>query len=176
MRAFSLNLTWAPLPEELRQLEGRMLRVLKSWENTKYRSGQRLRGVYADCLGFGCSAVDDMDGRPRAQDPQLPPDTALHDPEKAREAILFIRRLYDPIEELTRSAEKLPIDAQPFDILIVGTGAGGPGHMMIVGPEPNTLWHCTQGAGVHWTGWKLFNGFEKVHGLYRLADRYKWQP
>src|SRR6185436_5833326 len=176
MRARSLNLEWSDLPLDLEHLRPRMLSVLTAWLGTKYRSGQRCRGVDADCIGFGCGAIDDMDGRPRAQNPILPNDAALHDPAKAREAISTIRRLYDPAEEIVRVTKEEKIQAQPFDILVVASGAGGPGHMMIVGPVPETLWHCTQGSGVNWTGWKLFTGFERVYALYRLSDRNTWAP
>jgi hypothetical protein len=163
---------WSPLPLELSAALPKIERSLALWERTKYRSGQRLRGVEADCIGFGCGHVDDVDGRPRAQAPSLPADTALHNPTKAKEAVMEIRRLYEPCFRV------LPFEgvlyAQPLDILIVASGAGGPGHMMTVGPQPNTLWHCTAGPGVNRSGWSLFSGYERVFGLYRIGDRERW--
>lgn len=170
-KTYSLNMVWSPLPVELASVP--ILKKLEAWDGTKYRSGQKCRGVDADCIGFGCGAIDDIDGRPRAQSSKLPADSALHNPKAAVEAIKAIREIYSPAERVH------PFDgqlfAQPMDILVVATGAGGPGHMMLVGPEVNTLWHCIQGAGVTKSGWSLFSGFEKVFALYRLGDRDGWQ-
>jgi len=168
-----MDLIWSPLPENLARLEERILSSLKSWEGTKYRSGQRLRGVDADCIGFSCGQIDIMDGRQRAVSPMLPSDAALHDPAGARDAVATIRRLYDPAE-LVLPNEDGQILVQPMDILIAESGAGGPGHMMLVGPEKNTLWHCTQMTGVTKTGWSLFTGYERVFAVYRLLDREDW--
>lgn len=173
MRSFSTNLVWSPLPESLAHLTNGIRRTLESWDGTKYRSGQRLRGVDADCIGFACSQLDLLDGRARACSPLLPTDAALHSPEKARNAVAAIRRMYDPAE-LVAPGEDGKILAQPMDILVVESGASGPGHMMLVGPDINTLWHCNFVSGVTKTGWSLFSGYERVFALYRLLDRERW--
>lgn len=172
MRTYSLNMDWHPLPATLAPATSTILKALRAWEGTRYRSGQRLRGVEADCIGFGCGAIDDVDGRPRAQSPSLPPDTALHSPESAKNAVAAIRRLYSPAKRVISFDGVLK--AQPLDILIVSSGGGGPGHMMLIGPERNTIWHCIQGSGVNQTGWSLLTGYENVFALYRLGDRERW--
>lgn len=175
MRLSTLHLRWEPLriPNILRvgsdaQVMLNMLDVLDGWADTRYGSGQRCRGVLADCIGFVFGAIDDLDGRPRAQAPSMPPDTALHDPASSSEALRALRALYEPVEALTSP------EVQPFDILCVGPSLGGPSHAMLVGPAKNTIWHCTPGAGVHQAGWSLGAGYEVLHGAFRIGDRRRW--
>ncbi len=170
MRVRAIHLRWAPLPTDARWrvVEERMHDVLLDWEGTRYGSGQRCRGVLADCIGavFGC--IDDLDGRSRAQSPSMPADVALHDPETSSEALHALRELYEPVEVVSGR------DVQPFDILVVGPQLAGPSHAMLVGPQPNTLWHCTPGAGFHRAGWCLADGYELCHGAFRIGDRERW--
>lgn len=171
-----LNLRWTPLAIEdilhaqhdpQRTLDA-LSDVLATWEGTKYGSGQRCRGVLADCVGavFGC--IDDLDGRPRAQSPSMPPDVALHDAETAGEALNALRALYEPVHALAGR------EVQPFDILVVGPGGAGPSHVMLVGTEPGHLWHCSPGAGFHRGGWALGDGYDVLHGAFRIGDRWRW--
>jgi hypothetical protein len=143
--------------------------VLATWEGTRYGSGQRCRGVLADCVGaiFGC--IDDLDGRQRAQSPSMPPDTALHDLSTSAEALAALRAIYDPVQSVRRDR-----GVQPFDILVVGPEGGGPSHAMLVGTAPGHLWHCTPGAGFHRGGWALGTGYEVLHGAFRIGDRWRW--
>lgn len=173
MRLRTLNLRWEPLsigasPERAGHLVGRMIGVLCNWEGTLYGSGQRCCGVLADCVGavFGC--IDDLDGRPRAQSPTMPPDAALHDPDTSEAALRALRDLYQPVIALASG----PV--QPFDILVVGPQGGGPSHVMLVGTAPGNLWHCTPGAGFHRGGWTLGSGYEVLHGAFRIGDRERW--
>jgi hypothetical protein len=173
-----LNLRWEPLRLEdilrvgCRSMQDdaaeRMDDVLASWADTRYGSGQRCRGVLADCVGavFGC--IDDLDGRPRAQSPVMPPDTALHDPATASEALRALRALYEPVVALDGR------HVQPFDIVVVGPAGAGPSHVMLVGTAPGHLWHCTPGAGFHRGGWALGSGYEVLHGAFRIGDRWRW--
>ena len=164
---------WTPwsigdqLPITSLQTVARLREILLAWKPTKYGSGQRCRGVAADCLGFVCGALDEADGRPRAQDPRIPPDTALHDPERARAAIRDLLAIYAPV-----FAVEGPL--QPFDIILAGPIGGGPGHALLVGTERNTTWSCSQDLGVHQGGWALDPGCGSFHAAYRLADRERW--
>lgn len=174
MRAFSLHLKWAPLPAELSHIEPKISAAFEAWSKTKYRSGQSCKGVDADCIGYACGIIDEVDGRKRAQSATLPSDAALHNPQLAEKAVLAIRRLYDPADFVLPDESGI-IHAQPMDILVVASGAGGPGHMMLVGIEQNTLWHCSPMSGANKSGWKLFSGNERVFALYRLGDRGNWK-
>lgn len=172
MRTLTLSVRWDHIhglpPAELVTVYERMHDVLLGWQGTRYGSGQRCRGVLADCVGFVFGAIDDVDGRPRAQSPSMPADTALHDAASSAEAMRALRDLYEPVEVVTGR------DVQPFDILVVGPSGGGPGHAILVGPTRNTLWHCTPGAGVHQAGWALGTGYEVLHGAFRIGDRERW--
>jgi len=167
-----LPAVWTPLNisenSDPQNVLNQMEEILERWNGTPYGSGQRLCGVAADCIGFGTGAIDDIDGRPRAQDPSIPPDTALHDPKRSAAAVLALVRAYEPAVQVTNS--KL----QPFDLIVVGPNEGGPGHAMLVGPQRNTLWHCTKGVGVHKAGWCLGDGYNRLFAAYRMGDRERW--
>ena len=169
-RVRTLAPTWAPLgigDADVRRTLLEMENVLLAWLGTEYGSGQRCRGVAADCIGFACGALDDVDGRSRAKDPRVPADVCLHDPERARAAIRDLLEVYEPWEPVRDLL-------QPFDLIVAGPAGGGPGHALLVGPRRNTLWQCSQARGVHWSGWALGPGYESLHAAYRLGDRERW--
>lgn len=170
------HLTWLifeDMPPDLASAQRRLGEVLETWRRTPYASGQRLRGVAADCIGGVFGSIDDMDGRQRAQDPSLPSDTALHSPKSAYKAVAAIRRIYAPAKRLRPVDGKIRV--QPGDLLVVGTSLGGPGHLMIVGAKRNTIWHASNSAeGFCQTGWALGDGFERLFAVYRLGDRERW--
>jgi cell wall-associated NlpC family hydrolase len=163
-----LSATWQALPEALQPSQERFRAALERWRGTPYASGQRAPGAGADCMGFVLGVVDDVDGRSRAHDPRIPPDTALHDPKRSARAVRDILAVYAPWERVENGL------LQPLDILIVGPAGAGPSHGMIVGPTRNTIWHCTPTAGVHQAGWCLGTGYDRLHHVYRLADRERW--
>jgi hypothetical protein len=157
-----LDLVWTPTPGAD---YGRMRSILAGWEGTSYGSGQRLKGVAADCIGFACGALDELDGRARAGYGLLPPDSALHNRQGCFKAVAALRRRYMPCSRLRTK------QAEPFDFVVVGPSGGGPGHLALVGPQKNTLWHCAQGSGVRRAGWSLGPGYEQLFAVYRLEDR-----
>lgn len=174
MKARLLRLEWSPLRIENTLRVGsdagvlvKMGQVLDAWTGTPYGSGQRCRGALADCVGFVFGAIDDLDGRPRAQAPTMPADTALHDPKSSSAALRALRELYSPVEVVHEFV-------QPFDILVVGPAGAGPSHVMLVGTAPGHLWHCTPASGVHRGGWALGAGYERLHGAFRIGDRARW--
>lgn len=168
MRILHMPAAWTPIDEELTPVLERLLGILDGWRGTPYASGQRRRGSGADCVGFVCGALDDLDGRARASDPRIPPDTALHDPRKSVSAVRGLLETYLPWERVESGL------LQPGDVLVVGPRGAGPSHAMLVGPVRNTVWHCTAGAGVHQAGWALGTGYERLHAAYRLGDRERW--
>ena len=173
MRFRILRREWSPpslgRPVDTAALVNRMDRVLSLWAGTPYGSGQRCRGAAADCIGFVFGAIDDVDGRPRAQAPSMPPDSALHDPDASAAALAALRALYEPVEPVPSGA---PVE--PFDILVVGPRLAGPSHAMLVGTSAGHLWHCTPHAGVHRGGWALGPGYESLRGAFRIGDRRRW--
>lgn len=173
MKVYHLTTDWEPLPADLGNAQERLGEALEAWRGTPYRSGQRLRQVGGDCIGAIFGVIDDVDGRLRGQDPTLPADAALHDPQSAYKAVAAIRRLYAPARRLRWKDGKMAL--QPGDLLVVGTTYGGPGHLMVVGVKKNTIWHAAgRGARFDQTGWALGDGFERLFAVYRLEDRERW--
>lgn len=173
MRIYPLRCSWEPLPAKLGNAQERLRAALLAWERTPYVSGQRCRGVAADCIGGVFGVIDDVDGRPRAQDPLLPSDTSLHDSKAAYRAVAALRRIYAPSIRLRECGPELRL--QPGDLLVVGTSAGGPGHLMIVGAQKNTIWHASNSRqGFCRSGWCLGDGYERLFSVYRLGDRERW--
>jgi hypothetical protein len=76
--------------------------------------------------------------------------------------------LYEPAERIRDR------NVEPGDIVVVGTHAGGPGHLMLVGPQPNTLWHCTESSGACMSGWGLPAFTSRVFAVYRILDKDRW--
>lgn len=146
--------------------------VLRSWAGTPYSSGQRLRGRAADCIGAVFGAIDELDGRPRAQDPGLPQDTAMHHRESAVVAMREIMRRYAPLRKL-QSVDGAPIVVQPGDLVVTGLSNGGPGHIEIVGSRKNELWHATAGPGFHQGGWSLLSE-QVLYGVWRPEEKDRW--
>lgn len=117
-----------------------------------------------DCVRFGAGFYDEMYGFKRAETARLPQDTALHSRKTAIEAMLLIRRLYMPnIAVLDGSIE-------PGDAIVEGPWGGGPGHLLIAGVEPFTLWEATR-TGVKHRG---MNTYQQIYRVYRQTDKHKW--
>jgi hypothetical protein len=95
----------------------------------------------------------------------LPSDVSFHDRIGAMRAFVKIKRLYPNC----RLVKDEPLE--PGDLVVVGSPGGGPGHAMLVGTEPYTLWHCTPNNGVNMTGWALVVGQQKIFRVYRAKDR-----
>lgn len=163
-----MSLSQVASPSQANALDARLERILASWDGTRYMSGQQQRGTHADCIGFVFGVVDELYGRPSPPRPSLPPDTAMHSREQALATIKTLRRLYAPNSPVTDGF------IEPGDIVVTGHAQGGPGHVMLVGPYRNTLWHCVNEIGVCQTGLGLADGYETIFGVYRFDDRERW--
>lgn len=166
VRIVAPNLVWHPHPSEDSQ---RALRAaLAAWEGTPYQSGQRFRGRGADCVGAVFGVIDDLDGLARAQAPGLPTDASLHNTAAAVIAVRELVRRYSPC----RKVEGL--DVRPGHILVTGQGAGGPGHVAIVGARRNEIWQATPGAGFHQGGWGMLSS-QVLFAVYELGNDGNWR-
>ena len=125
---------WEPHPDP--EASAALARVLASWDRTPYMAGQQCKKAGVDCVRFVCGCLDELAGIVTPIH-TIPPDTCFHDPETAHAAADKIRSLYLPVQDVDFEREKV----RPGDVLITGPVKGGPGHAMIVGPEPNTVWH-----------------------------------
>jgi cell wall-associated NlpC family hydrolase len=159
---------WRALPPELAAQGERLAQVLAAWEGTPYWPGQQARGADGgvDCVRFVAAIVDALKGTTTPIE-TLPPDAAMH---ARASAIAAMKKILDQLGP----ADLVDGPLEPGDVVITGPIDGGPGHAMIVGPQPNTLWESA-GSGVHRCGLgSLGRQGTKVHYCYRLRDRERW--
>jgi len=161
-----LGLKWEPMPWA--PVQERLKQVLGPWLGTPYMKGQRCKGSGVDCVRFVTGVLDELYGFERVSAPKLPQDVALHSRATAIGAMKALLEIYPFHEEVTGPM------IQPGDIIVVGPLKGGPGHVMIVGPRRNTLWHSHQPIGVQITGLAFNEQEQEVFKIYRLQDRHSW--
>lgn len=169
----AVKLTWSPLvreglsADEVKRLCYRLNSVLQAWKGTPYREGDMCRGAGVDCLRFGLAIMDEMYGTPTRAIPRVAQDASLHDEAQVRAAVREMVRVYGPLVEV---AEGAPV--MPGDLVVTGPEGGGPGHLMVVGPDPNELWHSTRGIGVVMTG-VYVPGLVLMH-VFRVQPIREW--
>lgn len=163
---------WKPLSglpnKKISSIIERLKKLLISWEGTPYMSGQQTKGVACDCARFITSILDSLYRIKRTKTPRLHPDCALNSPKIAWEALNLIISMYPNLHKIKNTSF-----VEPGDFIVVGPINGGPGHGMIVGFQPNTLWHCIW-PEVSYTGMYIQKGIQKVFRIYRAMDREKW--
>lgn len=145
----------------------RLLTVLRSWERTPYIAGQSRKGVGVDCIRFWTSVMDEMYGHERIPAPRKPQDTAMHTHSGALSVLKLILSTYHELEQVHDG------NVEPMDSIIVGHRDGGVGHVLLVGPQRNTLWHAGQ-ERVCRTGWGLDGDWQAVKHVYRARNRRAW--
>lgn len=149
-------------------IEQRIAAVLDAWRDTPYRIGNQVRGEGVDCVRYVTGVLDDLVGYRRVPLASLPDDACLHSREGAFAAMREILRIYHELAPVEGD------DIEPADILVVGPRGGGPGHAMIVGSQPNTIWHAGV-ERVHATGMTAPGEYE-FFGVYRWSSRGDWLP
>lgn len=149
-------------------IEGRLAAILSEWDRTPYRPGKQKKGMGADCVRFVCAVLDEISGRPPVAIETLPQDAAMHTREGAIRTMRLIRRLYWPNDAVRDGS------LEPGDVIVMGPADGGPGHALIVGPQPNTIWHATH-LRVQRTGLRILtDGRARVFRVYRMRCRSSW--
>ena len=163
---------WTPLslaqPYKDRFLS-KLRKELLSWEGTPYRENTCVKGMGVDCVRFVCAVLDHMQNGGNTDLPFLPQDASLHSPTSAKAAMRLIKSLYGPnyaVKDYT---------LEPGDVIVAGPEGGGPGHALIVGDQPNQIWHST-GRRVHRTGMSFYKttAFPLIFRVYRHSDRRDW--
>jgi hypothetical protein len=91
----------------------------------------------------------------------------MHNPATAVAGLERLSALF-PCEEVTDGW------VEPADVLVTGPLFGGPGHAMIVGAMPNTVYHATP-AGVVRTGVGFVLMGHRVYRVLRLLGREGWK-
>ena len=165
-RMTSNGLVWQA-PWELFFAQIKLLQVCEKWEGTPYMSGQCMPGVGVDCVRWICAVLDEMHGV-RSEVPPTIRDRAMHDREGALALVETVRGFYPGSKQLDPQDRQV----EPGDVLLTGHPRGGPGHAILVGPLPNTLWQATAG-GVHWGGLGLLHTYQHLHAILR-PDKSSW--
>jgi len=171
VRYYTIPIEWNDLDIQNQHKKQFILSKLNScfdaWEGTPYMSGNQCIGSGVDCVRWVTAVLDMMYDREPTDIKTLPSDASFHTKRGAMKAMITIKRLYPHCKVVKGK----PL--QPGDLVIVGPPGGGPGHAMLVGTEPNTLWHCTPNSGVVKTGWALAVSQQHIYRVYRAKDRKK---
>lgn len=146
---------------------------LNSWNGTPYESGQSFMQRGADCTGAIFGVIDALDGRARMEPPGFPHDASLHDRAGAIRTVREIVRRYSPCVKV-EADEKGYFQVEPGDIVVTGMPGGGPGHIEIVGANPNELWHAQPSPGFHQGGWSFLEQ-QLLYAIYRIEDKHRWR-
>ncbi len=157
---------WKPLQN--RTAQAHLGCVFRKWEGTHYMEGQSRVGEYADCVGFVIGVANELVSREYLRS-SMPQDVAFHHKATALTGMRMIMEAY-PEWKKHGTFDCL----MPGDVLAVGPRAGGPGHAVFVGDRPNTLIHCVQSSGVHYTGIGLLQDYQELKHVYRCTDPQVW--
>ncbi len=132
--------------------------------------GQSCPGGGVDCVRFVVAVLDELYrvGDDAEAVPVIPPDASWHDPAGAMHVARVISRRY-PNEEVVGDT----VTVAPGDVLVmqVSSVAGSPGHIAIVGPRPNTIWHANPGMGVAEAG---LGEVKRLLHAWRMKDKASW--
>jgi len=144
----------------------RLERILLSWENTPYVPGQQKKQEGVDCIRFGCAVLDELYCQRTTPLPLRAADASMHDRPGSFSVMRDIMRRYPNHDTITSG------ETEPGDILVVGPAEGGPGHMMLVGHDRNTVWQASA-SKVHFTGLYL-PASATLFRVFRMTDRETW--
>lgn len=142
-----------------------MARVLESWAGTPYLPGCSARGRSGgvDCVRFVVGVLDELYGV-RTPVERLPPSTSLHNRAAAMRAMRVMVQAW-PCEVIDPGEPPMTTD-----VIILRHGAG-PGHVAILSPVPNVVWHSTYPSGVVKAG---LGSLGHVEAIFRLAELSRW--
>lgn len=147
---------------------------LKSWRGTPYATGQQVRGKQGavDCVRFGAAVLDDLYGFRRELPRNIALDACVHAPDEAVAQVSKLLRIYHELDVVHPGEDGL-FTVEPADMVIVGPAGGGPGHLMVVGYRPNTLWEAIR-PEVSEVGCTLDPDNRSVKHVFRANDRWHW--
>lgn len=137
---------WVP-----RQVPG-LEAVMRSWEGTPYKAGQRAKRLGVDCVHLVAGVFDELLERVKPTDvPRLPPDTGTHNPNAAMKTIRALMEAYhaeaiDPENPTLAPGDVVVVSGNPQ-----GTGIGL-NHCLICAPRKHLALHASSQGGVCRTG------------------------
>ena len=120
-------------------------------------------------MRFVAAVWDEMRAAEGEAIPRLSRDASLNNPRKTMEFMRMLLDRYAPVEELTNRQYVV----EPGDVLVVRAKGGGPGHVILVGPDRNTTWQAGARCVIR-SGWALIDRFQILSHWFRYGDRSKW--
>lgn len=143
--------------------------VLWEWRQTPYIHGAALKGIGADCVGFVCKVVDQLYGIDTySKRPFYSAAHGFRDCNANAELVRFFRTNWP--SEVIEPALDGKLEVEPGDIIVTRASLGV-GHISMVGPVKNTVWHSTQGSGVEMIG---LCSVGEVVKAYKLLRKIEW--
>lgn len=140
--------------------------ILRSWEGTPWVAGQCVRGKCTDCVRFVIAVLDEMYVIKAPLIPRKNQQFSYHNREAAFELAHMIATRY-PSEVIKDSKDIMPADV----VVVRNSEEGGPGHVLLAGVMPFSLWHCAQDVGVCRTSLTQFKIVEKI---WRPLEKSRW--
>ena len=163
----SAGLIWEEPADRLLESRDRFASILAKWEGTRYMDGQRMAGFGTNCIGFGSAVLEEAYRMTKPVFERLPSDMAMHDREGA---MSVMRRMMQHFPYVVSADGRVTFG----DVIVTGESQGGPGHMIVVGCEPNQLWQATKSGGVRWTGMGLVHGSQQIVRIFNMQDKEAW--
>jgi hypothetical protein len=155
------------------EIAAAMVSEIHNWIGTPYESGQSFPQRGADCTGSIFGIIDALDGRKRMKPVGFPHDGSLHCRAGAVRTVREIVRRYSPCHKIEADEDGL-FQVEPGDIVVTGDQGGGPGHVELVGPNPNELYHSMPSVGFHQGGWSFLEQ-QVLYAVYRIEDKHLWR-
>ena len=150
--------SWRPTP-----YDDRLNDLFEKWKDTPYIEGQQRAGSGVDCFRFVCAVLDGMEHTKRTVE-HIPADRSIHDRRGAFRGFKRVLERFKPFEVVKDKV------LEAGDVLISGPKGGGPGHALIAGSKPLTLWHVPGvGLRVRRIGMALSQG--QLFRIYRTSNK-----
>lgn len=143
-----------------------MREILERWNGTPYACGQAASGAGVFCSAFVSRVLDELYRKKPTPLPAIPDDASFHDPAASRAGLRWFLSSY-PDHARVENGE-----VEAGDVLVTAPLGGGPGHGIIVGPDPHTMWE-SRSIGVCKTGLSAPSGYT-LSAVYRLTDKETW--
>lgn len=151
------GLRWTQSPQD-----DCLLGHLVPWKGTPYRdrSTVAVRGAQATCWTFPVALFSALEGRDVEPVPEVPAQAILHDPRAIWEACRHFLRTFPECRR--RECNTI----MSGDVLVTDRY-----HVLVAGPQPNTVWHCDRNTGVCLAS---VMDFRPYRAIFRFKTRSNW--
>lgn len=158
MKTRILRISWEPSP-----WDQKIEQLCANWANVPYRENGKTRSGI-DCVHFGASIMDELQGTSHAKFLQsLPPDACVHNRAGVERCVRALLKAC-PSRRLGRGE---PVQAG--DWLVTGPAGAEAGHLFVVGGRPAVLWHASP-PRVAFTGYGIPET-DSLVAVFRALER-----